>query len=163
MGQTGRYIFKSKFRTKNKFTSNGKGWRSEDRRYKGNCNEPARRRRYARKFAPRSHAESAVLALSGERARRRSTACGITAITWSISSAVVVRPRLKRRLQRASSGERPMAISTCDGPTAPDEHAAPVEHAIPCRSSAMTSASPPAAGNEMFEVLDTRCARFPFT
>src|SRR5277367_6401351 len=43
MGQTGRYIFKSKFRTKNKFTSDGKGWRSEDRRYKGNCNEPARR------------------------------------------------------------------------------------------------------------------------
>ena len=84
-------------------------------------------------------------------------------MTWSISSAVVGRPRLKRRLLRASSGERPIAISTCDGSTAPDEHAAPVEQAIPCRSSAITSASPPAAGNEMFEVLDTRCARSPFT
>ena len=56
-----------------------------------------------------------------------------------------------------------MAMSTCEGPTAPEEQAAPVEQAMPCRSSAITSASPPAAGNATFEVLETRCARLPFT
>ena len=35
-----------------------------------------------------------------------------------------------------------------DGSTAPEEHAAPDEHITPCRSSAMTSASPPAASKE---------------
>src|SRR5580658_3521241 len=114
--------------------------------------EPARRLPTGRQAGARKigqaehcHAEIGAFELSGDSAWRRSNACGITAIAWSISSAVVVRPRLRRRLLRASSGERPMARSTCDGPTAPDEQAAPVEQAMPCRSSAITSASPPAA------------------
>ena len=51
----------------------------------------------------------AACTLSGERARRRSTTPGMIAMAQSISSAVVGRPRLKRRLERASSGESPIA------------------------------------------------------
>ncbi len=73
-----------------------------------------------------------------------------------MSAAVVWRPRLKRRLARASSAGRPMAVSTCEGSTAPDEQAAPVEQARPFRSSAMTKASPSMPGKVMFVVLGVR-------
>jgi hypothetical protein len=67
----------------------------------------------------------------GDSARNRSTVAGIIAIARSTSSDVVARPRLNRKLDRASSADKPMASNTCDGSTAPDEHAAPVEHETP--------------------------------
>ena len=42
-----------------------------------------------------------------------------------MSASVVVQPRLTRTAPRASSGETPMAASTCEGCTLPDEQAAP--------------------------------------
>jgi hypothetical protein len=46
--------FKGKFKPKNKLEKYGNGWRSEDRRYKGNCKEPAGRRRYENLFGSAS-------------------------------------------------------------------------------------------------------------
>ncbi len=70
-----------------------------------------------------------------------------------MSARVVWRPRLKRKLARASSAGRPMAVSTWEGSTAPEEHAAPVEQAKPFRSSAITRASPSMPGKMMFVVF----------
>ena len=70
-----------------------------------------------------------------------------------------VRPRLKRTLARASAGDRPMAASTCDGSTAPEEQAAPAEHARPCKIERDHQASPSTPGNIMLEVLGVRGAR----
>src|ERR1700722_11613113 len=55
-----------------------------------------------------SHGVETAFTECGESARRRSTAGGITEIARSISASVVKRPRLKRKLLRASSRERPI-------------------------------------------------------
>src|SRR5437016_2553646 len=52
-----------------------------------------------------------------------------------MSAGVVWRPRLKRRLARASSGGKPMAVRTCDGSTAPEEQAAPVQQLAQARAA----------------------------
>ena len=75
-----------------------------------------------------------------------------------MSSAVFCLPRLKRRLARARSGDSPIAVRTCDGSIAPDEHAAPVETDKPLRSSAITIASPSRQSKTIFVVLGTRGA-----
>src|SRR5438552_1802692 len=86
------------------------------------------------------------------------TALGTTFNANSMSAEVVWRPRLKRRLARASSGGKPMAVSTCDGSTVPEEQAAPVEQARPFRSRAMRRASPSTPGKTRLVVLGVRGA-----
>src|SRR5208282_4679812 len=71
--------------------------------------------------------EAASLRYVGEMARSWATAAGITSRAKLISDSVVSRPRLKRRLDLASSCERPTEVRTCDGSTAPEEQAAPTE------------------------------------
>src|SRR5882762_2205865 len=78
-----------------------------------------------------------------------------------MSAAVVWRPRLKRRLARASSGGKPMAVRTWDGSTAPEEQAAPVETARPFKSSEMRRASPSTPGKTIFVVFGVRGAAPP--
>src|SRR5258708_40370312 len=60
-------------------------------------------------------------------------------IKRSISDSVVLGPRLTRTAARASGAGTPMAESTCEGWTLPDEQAAPEETAIPSRSNAITA------------------------
>ncbi len=76
---------------------------------------------------------------------------------------VVCLPKLNRNVPRASSALIPIAVSTCDGSTAPDEHAAPVEQANPFKSSAITSASPSIPSNVIFVVFGVRAPSAPFT
>ena len=45
---------------------------------------------------------------------------------WAMSSALVLQPRLMRSELRASAALRPIAISTCDGSTAPAVQAGPI-------------------------------------
>src|SRR5216684_6016617 len=99
----------------------------------------------------------------GESSRSWATAAGTTFKAKSMSAEVVWRPRLKRRLARASSGGKPMAVSTCEGSTAPEEQAAPVEQARPLRSRAMRRASPSTPGKIRFVVLGARGAAPAFT
>ena len=56
-----------------------------------------------------------------------------------MSASVVAGPVLTRIAPRASSAGTPMAASTCEGATFPEEQAAPDETAIPSRSNAITS------------------------
>src|SRR5229473_3791362 len=99
----------------------------------------------------------------GESSRSWATAAGTTFRAKSMSAGVVWRPRLKRRLARASSGGRPMAVRTCDGSTAPEEQAAPVEQARPFKSSAIRRASPSTPGKTRFVVFGVRGAEAAFT
>src|SRR5260370_10962842 len=62
-------------------------------------------------------------------------------IKRSISDSVVLGPRLTRTAACASCAGTPMAESTCEGWTLPDEQAAPEETAIPSRSNAITAVS----------------------
>lgn len=50
-------------------------------------------------------------------------------IALSMSSSVVNRPILKRTQERASLGERPIAVRTCDGSSIPEVQAEPVDAA----------------------------------
>src|SRR6476646_1716034 len=59
----------------------------------------------------------------------------------SRSASVVVQPRLTRTAPRESEGSTPIAASTCDACTLPDEHAEPEETAIPLRSKAIIAVS----------------------
>src|SRR5579863_4428697 len=79
-----------------------------------------------------------AISFFGETSRWRATAAAINSIALSISSRVFIRPTLKRKLARASAGVSPIAVSTCEGSTAPEEHAAPAEQANPAKSNAMT-------------------------
>ena len=84
-------------------------------------------------------------------------------IAASISSAVVVRPRLKRRLDRASSGESPIAVSTCDGSIAPEEHAAPVDDSTPKKIERDHKRFSVRGSKRQIRVFEMRRARSPFT
>src|SRR5262249_32585014 len=61
--------------------------------------------------------------------------------TAPISVSVVFRPMLNRTAPAASAGATPMALSTCEAVTLPDEQAAPDEAAIPARSRAIRAVS----------------------
>ena len=65
---------------------------------------------------------------------------------------------LTRTAPRAKAGATPMAASTCEGATLPDEQAEPDDTATPSRSKAMiaVSAYMPSAVNSV--VLGTRSA-----
>jgi len=98
-----------------------------------------------------------------DNSRSFATVAGITSSANAISSIVVCLPKLNRNVPRASSALIPIAVNTCDGSTAPDEHAAPVEHASPFKSSAITNASPSIPANVIFVVFGVRTTSAPFT
>src|SRR5260221_13026400 len=62
-------------------------------------------------------------------------------IKRSISDSVVLGPKLTRTAAPASCGGTPMAASTCEDWTLPEEQAAPADTATPARSKAMTAGS----------------------
>ena len=63
----------------------------------------------------------------------------------------------------ASAAGMPIAVSTCEGSTAPLEQAEPEETAIPSRSSPISSASGSAPGTETLLMVGRRAAPAPFT
>src|SRR6266566_227226 len=79
----------------------------------------------------------------------------------SISDSVVLGPRLTRTAARASCAGTPMAESTCEGWTLPEEQAAPEETAIPSRSNAITAVSAFIPGTANRVVLGSRSAAAP--
>ncbi len=62
-------------------------------------------------------------------------------IRLSTCCSVVLQPRLMRTAPRASAGATPIAASTCEACTVPDEQAAPDDTAIPLRSKAIIAVS----------------------
>ena len=78
---------------------------------------------------PRRRAASSTQARQHARPRDRS------------SASVVAAPRLKRIEFCVRCGGKPIAFSTCDGSSVPDEQADPVDTAMPSRSSAISSDS----------------------
>src|SRR5260370_1430191 len=81
---------------------------------------------------------------------------GSAAITRSTSASVLDAPRLKRIEFWVRWTGNPMALSTCDGSSVPEEHADPVDTAMPCRSSAIKSDSASMRSKLMFVVFGTR-------
>src|SRR5437773_2215579 len=78
---------------------------------------------------------------TAERARTFSTIFGSAPISVSTSSRVFSLPNENRSAATPSSRGTPIAVSTCDGSTAPVEHAEPDEQAIPARSRCISRAS----------------------
>src|SRR5580693_6068737 len=74
----------------------------------------------------------------------------------STSASVDAQPRLRRMAPRANSGRTPIAASTCDGDTLPDEHAEPELTATPARSSAIISVAASTPGTAKQTVLGSR-------
>src|SRR6185437_5581315 len=83
------------------------------------------------------------------------------AIAESASACVEFQPKLTRRAQRAMSSLTPMAASTCEGFTLPDEQAAPELIITPSRSSAMTAVSARMPGSAKLDVFARRGASWP--
>lgn len=75
-----------------------------------------------------------------------------------MSDSLLDQPRLIRIADRASSGPNPIASSTCDGWTLPDEHAEPDDTAIPARSKPITAVSARNPGTANSVVLGNRGA-----
>src|SRR5258707_5933146 len=82
-------------------------------------------------------------------------------IKRSISDSVVLGPRLTRTAACASCAGTPMAESTCEGWTLPDEQAAPEETAIPSRSNAITAGSALLSGGAHKGVVGRRPGAAP--
>ena len=76
----------------------------------------------------------------------------------STSVSPDAQPRLSRIAPRASSGWTPIAASTCDGATLPDEQAEPELTATPARSSAIISVAASTPGAAKQTVLGRRGA-----
>ncbi len=79
----------------------------------------------------------------------------------SISAAPLAQPRLTRIADPASASLAPMAPSTWEGATLPEEQAAPALTAIPARSRAMTWVSAASPGLPKQLVVGRRGARPP--
>src|SRR5688572_27007683 len=79
----------------------------------------------------------------------------------SISASVEEYPKLRRMAPRARPVGTPMAASTWDGVTLPDEQAAPDDTATPSRSSAITAVSAFTPGTANSVVLGSRVAASP--
>ena len=73
-----------------------------------------------------------------------------------MSSETVFQPELILSAVSASEGSTPMAVSTAERLTLPDEQAAPALTQTPARSSAMTCVSALTPGMEMQVVLGSR-------
>ncbi len=78
-----------------------------------------------------------------------------------MSASVVAGPVLRRIAPRASSPGTPMAASTCEGATLPDEQAEPDDTATPSRSKPITSVSALPPGIATSVVLGSRSASAP--
>src|SRR5208282_4300990 len=76
----------------------------------------------------------------------------------STSASSDAQPKLSRIAPRARSGFTPIAASTCDGATLPDEQAEPELTATPARSSAITSVAASTPGTAKQRVLGKRGA-----
>src|SRR5207248_8286024 len=79
---------------------------------------------------------------------RRSTAGGITSRARSTSASVLVAPSDRRRAPLAASVDTPMAVSTCDGSTAPLVQAEPADAQTPAPSRRTSRASDSTPANE---------------
>src|SRR5687768_14753520 len=99
----------------------------------------------------------------GDNFRRCATLSTTASTNASTCSSVLHRPNENRILDRASSLVNPIASSTCDGSTAPEEQAAPVDTENPFKSNAISNASPSIPSNLRFDVFGTRSAPAPFT
>ena len=91
---------------------------------------------------------------SGSAASRRCPAAPRS--TRSTSASVLAAPRLNRIEFCVRCGGKPIALSTCDGSSVPDEQAEPVDTAMPSRSSAISSDSASTRSKLMFVVFGTR-------
>jgi hypothetical protein len=78
-----------------------------------------------------------------------------------MSSKTVFQPELILSAVSASEGSTPMAVSTAERLTLPDEQAAPALTQTPARSRAMTCVSALTPGMEMQVVFESRCASAP--
>ena len=78
-----------------------------------------------------------------------------------MSKTVEFQPRLMRSAVSATAGDTPMARSTGDRVTLPEEQAAPALTQTPARSSAMTCVSALTPGMEMQVVLGSRATDAP--
>src|SRR5260370_26988971 len=87
------------------------------------------------------------------RVRTRAHSFERDAMAASTSSSVESQPKLTRRAHRAKSSDTPIAASTCDGRTLPDEQAAPELTITPSRSRAITAVSAATPGMAKFEVF----------
>src|ERR1700732_2150735 len=76
----------------------------------------------------------------------------------STSASEVDQPRLSRTAPWAISGPNPMASSTCEGCTLPEEQAEPEDTAIPARSKPITAVSALRPGTVNSVVLGSRGA-----
>src|SRR6185312_1880412 len=94
-------------------------------------------------------------------ASRRAARRAIAASAASASACVEFHPKLTRKAQRASSSGTPIAASTCDGFTLPEEQAAPELTITPSRSSAISEVSAATPGSAKQEVLGRRGAFLP--
>src|SRR3984893_7490268 len=74
----------------------------------------------------------------------------------STSDSVVVQPKLTRTAARAKGAATPIAASTWEVWTLPEEQAAPEETAVPSRSKAMTAVSAFRPGTANKVVLGSR-------
>src|ERR687889_1643642 len=74
------------------------------------------------------------------------------------SSFVVDHPKLTRKTPSARAGSTPMASSTCDRLTFPDEQAEPEDRATPARSKAINAVSALRPGMAKAKVLGNRSA-----
>ncbi len=70
-------------------------------------------------------------------------------------------PKLTRSAQRANASSTPIAASTWERATLPEEQAAPELTMMPSRSSAITAVSAATPGRAKFEVLASRGASAP--
>ena len=91
-----------------------------------------------------------------DRDRKRPTIVGNMFTKWSTSVWVLPIPRLNLIELCTRFEESPIARSTCDGSSVPEEQAEPVDTATPSRSSAMRRDSASTPAKLIFEVLGTR-------
>src|SRR5687768_14379359 len=108
-------------------------------------------------FVARAHTRTGVRV----RLRSFSTTPGKTPATRSTSASVFAAPRLNRIEFCVRCTGRPIALSTCDGSSVPDEQAEPVDTAIPARSSAINSDSASTRSKLILLVFGTRGERAP--
>src|SRR5262249_15031550 len=93
---------------------------------------------------------------TAESERTFSTIFGRAAATASTSSIVLSLPNENRSAATPSSRGTPIAVSTCDGSTAPVLQADPEEHAIPARSRCISNASLSVPGIDALEMCGAR-------
>ena len=83
------------------------------------------------------------------------------ATVWATSSWVLCLPKVKRTADFARASPE-VAVITCEGVTAPAEHAEPVETHIPFKSRQNRMFSPSQPSKEIFALDGTRCTGSPF-